>query len=104
MPPLTSLMAKSKSSWATKVSAKGTVEPFHAGWWRQVVAIARKDVLIEWRTRHAVITALAFALVSLTVASLSVGSLRDEPNISAGMDGRVYLWDVRTASLQRTLT
>ncbi|MFA0750041.1 MAG: hypothetical protein SLRJCFUN_000444 [Candidatus Fervidibacter sp.] len=96
-------MAKSKSSWVTKVSAKHTVEPFHAGWWRQVVAIARKDVLIEWRTRHAVITAIAFALVSLTVASLSVGSLKDEPNLSAGILW-VILFFASCLSLSRAFT
>jgi heme exporter protein B len=78
-------MAKSKSSWERTTPTNIALEPIRAGWWRQVGAIACKDVLIEWRTRHAVGTAIAFAVVSLTAASLSVGSLRDEPNLAAGV-------------------
>lgn len=60
------------------------VEPLRVSWWRQVLAIAHKDVQAEWRTRHATATALAFALISLTMMSLSVGSLGDEPQLAAG--------------------
>ncbi len=54
-------------------------------WARQVWAVARKDFQAEWRTRHAVVTTLAFAVIALSVTSLSVGSLRSEPTLAAGL-------------------
>lgn len=54
-------------------------------WAKQVWAIARKDFQAEWRTRYAFVTTLAFALISLSVVSLSVGSLRREPALAAGL-------------------
>lgn len=77
-------MAIGKSSLKRTETTQSAVEPIKVSWWRQVLAIARKDVQVEWRTRHATATALAFALISLTMISLSVGSLQNEPQLAAG--------------------
>lgn len=72
-------------------------------WLRQVLAIAKKDFQSEWRTRHAVVTTLAFALIALTVVSLSVGSLRSEPELAAGLLW-VILFFATIVALGRTFT
>ncbi|MFA0753516.1 MAG: hypothetical protein IMHGJWDQ_001292 [Candidatus Fervidibacter sp.] len=95
-------MGSSKSSWAraveqTRVTLK--ISP----WWRQVLAIARKEFQSEWRTRHALVTTFAFALIALTVVSLSVGSLRSEPALAAGLFW-VILFFAAIVALGRTVT
>ncbi len=72
-------------------------------WLKQVWAIAKKDFLSEWRTRHAVVTTLAFALIALTVVSLSVGSLRGEPTLAAGLLW-VIIFFATIVALGRTFT
>lgn len=74
-----------------------------SSWLRQVLAIAQKDFQSEWRTRHAVVTTLAFALIALTLVSLSVGSLRGEPALAAGLLWVILFFAAITA-LGRTFT
>lgn len=38
------------------------------GFWRVTLAVARKDLLLELRTRSAILSALAFAVLAITVA------------------------------------
>jgi len=107
-------MANNKSFWAKTDERK--VQSAECGvreerrqvfrqsfWLRQVFAIAQKDFQSEWRTRHAVVTTLAFALISLTLVSLSVGSLRSEPTLAAGLLWVILFFAAITA-LGRTFT
>jgi heme exporter protein B len=109
-----SVMANNKSFWAKTDEQK--VQDAECGlresrtrifrqpsWLRQVLAIAQKDFQSEWRTRHAVVTTLAFAIIALTLVSLSVGSLRSEPALAAGLLWVILFFAAITA-LGRTFT
>lgn len=107
-------MANNRSFWAktderkVQSSERGVqVERrqilWQSSWLRQVLAIAQKDFQSEWRTRHAVVTTLAFALIALTLVSLSVGSLRGEPALAAGLLWVILFFAAITA-LGRTFT
>jgi len=72
-------------------------------WLKQVWAIARKDFRSEWRTRQAFVTTLAFAVIALTVVSLSVGYLQSEPTLAAGLLW-VILFFTTIVALGRTFT
>ncbi len=107
-------MANNKSFWAKTVERKvqgaecrvqeNREQIFRQSpWLRQVFAIAQKDFQSEWRTRHAVVTTLAFALIALTLVSLSVGSLRSEPALAAGLLWVILFFAAITA-LGRTFT
>ena len=96
-------MGNSKLSWAK--TTNGEVKPTlrRPSVLRQALAIAKKDFQSEWRTRHAIVTTLAFALIALTVVSLGVGSLRDEPNLAAGLLW-VIMFFATIVALGRTFT
>ncbi|MCS7191995.1 MAG: heme exporter protein CcmB [Armatimonadetes bacterium] len=97
-------MATSKSSWVKGIESKEQIALIsRTSWLRQVLAIAKKDFKSEWRTRHALVTTLAFALISLTVVSLSVGSLRSEPALASGLFW-VILFFATIVALGRTFT
>lgn len=72
-------------------------------WVRQVWAIARKDFQAEWRTRIVLVTTLAFAIIALTVVSLTVGALKGQPNLAAGLLW-VILFFAAIVALGRTFT
>ncbi|MCX7642380.1 MAG: heme exporter protein CcmB [Armatimonadetes bacterium] len=90
-------------SWARTIRGKEKAALRGSNWIRQVWAIAKKDFQSEWRTRHAVVTTLAFALIALTVVSLSVGSLRSEPELAAGLLW-VIIFFATIVALARTFT
>lgn len=96
-------MGSNKSSWARTVEGEAKITLRRPHWLKQVWAIAKKDFQSEWRTRHAVITTLAFALIALTVVSLSVGSLRSEPALAAGLLW-VIIFFATIIALGRTFT
>ncbi len=96
-------MAKDKLSWEQTAEQPLVLLPLHPSWLRQVVALAVKDFRSEGRTRHAVVTTLAFAFIALSLVSLSVGSLRHEPALAAGLLW-VILFFAAVIALGRTFT
>lgn len=67
------------------------------------MAVTRKDWTAEWRTRYALTTSLAFSIIALSVVSFSVGSLRREPPLAAGLLW-VILFFAAIVALGRTFT
>ncbi|MGQ9462840.1 MAG: heme exporter protein CcmB [Candidatus Fervidibacter sp.] len=96
-------MASSKSSWAKTVEREEMSVHKRTSLLKQVWAVSRKDFQSEWRTRHSLVTTLAFALIALMVVSLSVGSLRNEPALAAGLLW-VILFFASINALGRTFT
>ena len=96
-------MGNRELSWAETVEGVTKTALRRPSWLKQVWAIAKKDFRSEWRTRHAVVTTLAFAVIALTVVSLSVGSLRGEPELAAGLLW-VILFFATIVALGRTFT
>ncbi|MCS7187676.1 MAG: heme exporter protein CcmB [Armatimonadota bacterium] len=90
-------------SWERTVESETKIPSQQPNWLKQVWAIAKKDFQGEWRTRHAIVTTLAFALIALTVVSLSVGSLRGEPALAAGLLW-VIIFFATIVALGRTFT
>lgn len=54
-------------------------------WVGKVLAVARKDVISEFRTRFALNAVVMFALVTLTVVSMSIGVVTLVPEIAAAL-------------------
>ncbi len=96
-------MANNKSSWERTAEALSVATRPSPSWLRQVVAIALKDFRSEGRTRHAIVTTFAFAFIALSLVSLSVGSLRSEPALAAGLLW-VILFFATIVALGRTFT
>lgn len=96
-------MASSKSFWAKTDEQTEKSLLKRSPWLKQVWAIAKKDFRSEWRTRHALVTTLAFAVIALSLVSLSVGSLRSEPTLAAGLLW-VILFFAAIMALGRTFT
>lgn len=96
-------MATNKSSWVKETERKSQAFLIRPSWLKQVWAIAQKDLRSEWRTRHALVTTLTFAIISLTVVSLSVGSLQGEPELAAGLLW-VIIFFATIVALGRTFT
>ncbi|MFH2036139.1 MAG: heme exporter protein CcmB [Candidatus Zixiibacteriota bacterium] len=54
-------------------------------WSAKVLAVTRKDIVSEFRTRYAVNAVVMFALVTLTVISMSLGLLQLTPDLAAAL-------------------
>jgi heme exporter protein B len=54
-------------------------------WVGKVLTVARKDVISEFRTRFALNAVVMFALVTLTVVSMSIGVVTLVPEIAAAL-------------------
>jgi len=54
-------------------------------WATKVLAVTAKDIKSEFRTRYAVNSVIMFALVTLTIISISVGAFRLRPELSAAL-------------------
>lgn len=54
-------------------------------WANKVLTVTRKDVISEFRTRFAINAVVMFALVTLTVVSMSVGVVNLVPGIAAAL-------------------
>lgn len=46
-------------------------------YWRKVIAIARKDILSEFRAREIVVSVLMFVLLVIIIFNFAFGSARD---------------------------
>lgn len=54
-------------------------------WVAKVLAVARKDIVSEFRTRYAFNAVVMFALVTLTVISMSLGIMKLTPELAAAL-------------------
>ena len=54
-------------------------------WVAKVLAVAKKDIVSEFRTRYALNAILMFALVTLTVVSFAVGALSPSKEVMAAL-------------------
>lgn len=54
-------------------------------WAAKVLAVARKDITAEFRTRYAVNSILMFALVTLTVISMALGLITPDSDLMAAL-------------------
>ncbi len=54
-------------------------------WAARVLAVAKKDIVSEFRTRYALNAILMFALVTLTVVSFAVGALEPSKEVMAAL-------------------
>ena len=61
-------------------------------WVAKVIAVTRKDIVSEFRTRYALNAILMFALVTLTVISFAVGALEPSKEIMAALFWRILFF------------
>ena len=54
-------------------------------WVAKVLTVTKKDIVTEFRTRYAVNAVVMFALVTLTVISISVGTINLDTDMAAAL-------------------